>query len=232
MRTRTENLTDVVAPKLTGPRTGRRFIRYWTKRFAGHAAAAGLPDRIVALRLGRAVDVRLDALLPASPGGDARASGTAVRSLCWPRWAATGELRRDGAGSLGDGERRAECPLGNGGLVLSRMLYGLTVSGLVPAAQTWAIQRAGWIKDGGAGDDKLWPELRASAGTASCRADARRQPGRTALADGAGAVDRAAAGAARSRRSPLPPVAHQSTRLQASMLPFRCWRCCWQRWSA
>lgn len=48
--------------KLTGPGTGRRFIRYWAKRFAGYAAAAGLPDRTVALRLGRAADVRLDAL--------------------------------------------------------------------------------------------------------------------------------------------------------------------------
>ncbi len=35
---------------------------------------------------------------------------------------------------------------GMAGLVLSRMLYGLTVSGLVPAAQTWAIQRAGLDK--------------------------------------------------------------------------------------
>ena len=35
---------------------------------------------------------------------------------------------------------------GLAGLILSRLLYGLTVSGLVPAAQTWAIQRAGLEK--------------------------------------------------------------------------------------
>ncbi len=35
---------------------------------------------------------------------------------------------------------------GLAGLILSRTLYGLTVSGLVPAAQTWAIQRAGLDK--------------------------------------------------------------------------------------
>ncbi|EMA1851483.1 MFS transporter, partial [Cronobacter turicensis] len=33
--------------------------------------------------------------------------------------------------------------LGLAGLIVSRALYGLTVSGMVPAAQTWAMQRAG-----------------------------------------------------------------------------------------
>lgn len=32
---------------------------------------------------------------------------------------------------------------GLAGLILSRVIYGLTVSGMVPAAQTWAMQRAG-----------------------------------------------------------------------------------------
>ncbi|MGS6332611.1 MFS transporter, partial [Enterobacter asburiae] len=41
---------------------------------------------------------------------------------------------------------RLETVWGLAGLILSRLLYGLTVSGLVPAAQTWAIQRAGLEK--------------------------------------------------------------------------------------
>lgn len=76
-------------PKLTGPRTGRRFIRYWTKRFAGHAAAAGL---LTGLSLSVWAGLLMFGSMlfyPHRPGGDARASGTAVRSLCWPRWAAT-----------------------------------------------------------------------------------------------------------------------------------------------
>ena len=41
---------------------------------------------------------------------------------------------------------RLDTVWGLAGLILSRLLYGLTVSGLVPAAQTWAIQRAGLEK--------------------------------------------------------------------------------------
>ncbi|CAI2026901.1 Major Facilitator Superfamily [Serratia fonticola] len=33
---------------------------------------------------------------------------------------------------------------GLGGLIVARILYGLTVSGMVPASQTWALQRAGY----------------------------------------------------------------------------------------
>lgn len=84
--------------------------------------------------------------LPASPRWGRQSERHGCKIVMLASLGGYGELRRDGAGSLGDGERRAECPLGNGGLVLSRMLYGLTVSGLVPAAQTWAIQRAGLDK--------------------------------------------------------------------------------------
>ncbi len=34
--------------------------------------------------------------------------------------------------------------VGLGGLIAARILYGLTVSGMVPASQTWALQRAGY----------------------------------------------------------------------------------------
>ena len=40
-------------------------------------------------------------------------------------------------------EKRIGMPVGLAALILSRMVYGLTVSGMVPAAQTWAMQRAG-----------------------------------------------------------------------------------------
>lgn len=34
--------------------------------------------------------------------------------------------------------------VGLGGLIVARIIYGLTVSGMVPASQTWALQRAGY----------------------------------------------------------------------------------------
>ena len=40
-------------------------------------------------------------------------------------------------------EQQVGVPVGLAALILSRMVYGLTVSGMVPAAQTWAMQRAG-----------------------------------------------------------------------------------------
>ncbi|MBZ6384350.1 MULTISPECIES: MFS transporter [Pantoea] len=43
-------------------------------------------------------------------------------------------------------EREAGIYAGLAGLILSRVIYGLTVSGMVPAAQTWAMQRAGTDK--------------------------------------------------------------------------------------
>ena len=113
MRTRTENLTDVVAPKLTGPALGAGLLG-----IGQNGLLVMLPQLVSLTGLSLSVWAGLlmfgSMLFTRIAGGDARASGTAVRSLCWPRWAATGELRRDGAGSLGDGERRAECPLGNG----------------------------------------------------------------------------------------------------------------------
>ena len=43
-------------------------------------------------------------------------------------------------------EKQLGIPAGVGVLILSRTIYGLTVSGMVPAAQTWAMQRSGTEK--------------------------------------------------------------------------------------
>ena len=96
---------------------------------------------------------------------------------------------------------RLDAVWGLAGLIFSRLLYGLTVSGLVPAAQTWAIQRAGLEKRMAAlmlsvnPVAPLW--LMAVAPLLALLLVLRE------VAD-----------------PPLPPVAHQATRLQASMLPF------------
>ena len=110
---------------------------------------------------------------------------------------------------------------GMAGLVLSRMLYGLTVSGLVPAAQTWAIQRAGLdkrmaalatISSGLSCGRLLGPPLAALMLSVSPVAPLWLMALAPLIA--LLLVLREAAD------PPLPPVAHQSTRLQASMLPF------------
>lgn len=90
MRTRTENLTDVVAPKAN-----------WSLALGAGLLGIGQNGLLVMLPqlvslTGLSLSVWAGLLMfgsmlfyPHRPGGDARASGTAVRSLCWPRWAAT-----------------------------------------------------------------------------------------------------------------------------------------------
>ncbi len=107
------------------------------------------------------------------------------------------------------------------GLIVSRALYGLTVSGMVPAAQTWAIQRSGpenrmaalaTISSGLSCGRLLGPPL--AVATLNFHPQAplwlmavapflaflliMRQP----------------------NDPPLPPAAHQSTHLQITMLPY------------
>ena len=110
---------------------------------------------------------------------------------------------------------------GLAGLILSRTLYGLTVSGLVPAAQTWAIQRAGLekrmaalatISSGLSCGRLLGPPLAALMLSVNPVAPLWLM----ALAPFIALllVLREVAD------PPLPPVAQQATRLQASMLPY------------
>lgn len=110
---------------------------------------------------------------------------------------------------------------GLAGLILSRLLYGLTVSGMVPAAQTWAIQRAGL--------DKRMAALATISSGLSCGRLLGPPLAAMMLSINPVAplwlmaiapfialllVLREVAD------PPLPPVAHQATRLQVSMLPF------------
>ncbi|EOZ4637413.1 MFS transporter [Enterobacter cloacae] len=110
---------------------------------------------------------------------------------------------------------------GLAGLILSRTLYGLTVSGLVPAAQTWAIQRAGLekrmaalatISSGLSCGRLLGPPL--AALMLSVNPVAPLWLMAIAPLNALLMVLREVAD------PPLPPVAQQATRLQASMVPY------------
>ncbi|QFQ09871.1 MFS transporter [Enterobacter sichuanensis] len=116
---------------------------------------------------------------------------------------------------------RLDTVWGLAGLVLSRTLYGLTVSGLVPAAQTWAIQRAGLekrmaalatISSGLSCGRLLGPPLAAMMLSVNPVAPLWLMAIAPLIA--LLLVLREVAD------PPLPPVAHQSTRLTAAMLPF------------
>lgn len=122
---------------------------------------------------------------------------------------------------------------GMAGLVLSRMLYGLTVSGLVPAAQTWAIQRAGLdkrmaalatISSGLSCGRLLGPPLAALMLSVSPVAPLwlmALAPLIALLLVLREAADPRCRRWRTSRRGYRPPCC----------LSW-CWRCCWQRWSA
>ncbi|HID2490218.1 MFS transporter [Enterobacter cloacae] len=110
---------------------------------------------------------------------------------------------------------------GLAGLILSRTLYGLTVSGLVPAAQTWAIQRAGL--------EKRMAALATISSGLSC--GRLLGPPLAALMLSVNPVAPLCLMAIAPLIAllmvlrevadpPLPPVAQQATRLQASMLPY------------
>ncbi|MFH7799565.1 MFS transporter [Enterobacter cloacae] len=110
---------------------------------------------------------------------------------------------------------------GLAGLILSRTLYGLTVSGLVPAAQTWAIQRAGLekrmaalatISSGLSCGRLLGPPLAALMLSVNPVAPLWLMAIAPLIA--LLMVLREVAD------PPLPPVAQQATRLQVSMVPY------------
>ncbi|MGS6255890.1 MFS transporter, partial [Enterobacter asburiae] len=116
---------------------------------------------------------------------------------------------------------RLETVWGLAGLILSRLLYGLTVSGLVPAAQTWAIQRAGLekrmaalatISSGLSCGRLLGPPLAALMLSVSPVAPLWLMAIAPLIA--LLLVVREAP------HPPLPPVPHQANPMKASMLPF------------
>ncbi len=110
---------------------------------------------------------------------------------------------------------------GLAGLIVSRALYGLTVSGMVPAAQTWAIQRAGTekrmaalatISSGLSCGRLLGPPLAAAALSLHPQAPLWLMAVAPLLAF--------LLIARQPNDPPLPPAPHQSTRLQITMLPY------------
>lgn len=110
---------------------------------------------------------------------------------------------------------------GMAGLIFSRALYGLTVSGMVPAAQTWAMQRAGMekrmaalasISSGLSCGRLLGPPLAAAALSLHPQAPLWLM----ALAP----LIALLTVVRQANDPPLPPVAQQSARLRLTMLPY------------
>ena len=148
MRTRTENLTDVVAPKAN-----------WSLALGAGLLGIGQNGLLVMLPqlvslTGLSLSVWAGLLmfgsmlfLPASPwwGRQSERHGCKIVMLAsLGGYLASFVVMALVVWAMANGALNALW--GMAGLVLSRMLYGLTVSGLVPAAQTWAIQRAGLDK--------------------------------------------------------------------------------------
>lgn len=107
------------------------------------------------------------------------------------------------------------------GLILSRCLYGLTVSGMVPAVQTWAIQRGGMekrmsalatISSGLSCGRLLGPPLAAAALGLHPQAPLWLMAVAPLLA--------LLLIAREDNDPPLPPVAKQSAHLSRAMLPY------------
>ncbi|MBE4855541.1 MFS transporter [Enterobacter cloacae complex sp. P40RS] len=223
MRTRTENLTEIIAPKAN-----------WPLALCAGLLGIGQNGLLVMLpQLVSLTGLSLSAwagllmfgsmlFLPASPwwGRQSERHGCKVVMMA----SLGGYLASFGVMALvvwAMANGVLNTLWGMAGLVLSRTLYGLTVSGLVPAAQTWAIQRAGL--------DKRMAALATISSGLSC--GRLSGPPLAALMLSLNPIAplwlmalapfialllvlREAAD------PPLPPVAHQSTRLQASMLPF------------
>ncbi|HEJ9095494.1 MFS transporter [Serratia odorifera] len=111
--------------------------------------------------------------------------------------------------------------LGLGGLIVARVIYGLTVSGMVPASQTWALQRAGH-------QQRMAALATISSGLSCgrllgplCAALALSLDPMAPLWLMALAPLVALLVVCRQRNDPpLPPVAQQQNRLQWHMLPY------------
>ena len=148
MRTRTENLTDVVAPKAN-----------WSLALGAGLLGIGQNGLLVMLPqlvslTGLSLSVWAGLLmfgsmlfLPASPWWGRQSERHGCKSVMLASlsgYLASFFVMALVVWAMANGMLNAAWGLA--GLILSRTLYGLTVSGLVPAAQTWAIQRAGLEK--------------------------------------------------------------------------------------
>ncbi|MGM1297383.1 MFS transporter [Enterobacter hormaechei] len=148
MRTRTENLTDVVAPKANWPLA----LGAGLLGIGQNGLLVMLPQLVSLTGLSLSVWAGLlmfgsMLFLPASPwwGRQSERHGCKIVMLAsLGGYLASFVVMALVVWAMANGALNALW--GMAGLVLSRMLYGLTVSGLVPAAQTWAIQRAGLDK--------------------------------------------------------------------------------------
>lgn len=110
---------------------------------------------------------------------------------------------------------------GLGGLIVARIIYGLTVSGMVPACQTWALQRAGYeqrmaalatISSGLSCGRLLGPLCAALALSIHPMAPLWLMAIAPLIA--------LLVVCFQYNDPPLPPVAHQQNRLRISMLPY------------
>ena len=148
MRTRTENLTDVVTPKANWPLA----LGAGLLGIGQNGLLVMLPQLVSLTGLSLSVWAGLlmfgsMLFLPASPwwGRQSERHGCKIVMLAsLGGYLASFVVMALVVWAMANGALNALW--GMAGLVLSRMLYGLTVSGLVPAAQTWAIQRAGLDK--------------------------------------------------------------------------------------
>lgn len=111
--------------------------------------------------------------------------------------------------------------IGLGGLVVARIIYGLTVSGMVPACQTWALQRAGYeqrmaalatISSGLSCGRLLGPLCAAAALLIHPMAPLWLMAISPLIA--------LIVVSFQYNDPPLPPMAHQQNRLRINMLPY------------
>ena len=223
MRTRTENLTDVVTPKANWPLA----LGAGLLGIGQNGLLVMLPQLVTMTGLSLSVWAGLlmfgsMLFLPASPWWGRQSERHGCKSVMLASlsgYLASFFVMALVVWAMANGMLNAAWGLA--GLILSRTLYGLTVSGLVPAAQTWAIQRAGLekrmaalatISSGLSCGRLLGPPLAALMLSVNPVAPLWLMAIAPLIA--LLMVLREVAD------PPLPPVAQQATRLQVSMLPY------------
>jgi MFS family permease len=111
--------------------------------------------------------------------------------------------------------------VGLSGLIVARIIYGLTVSGMVPASQTWALQRAGY-------DQRMAALATVSSGLSCGRLLGPLCAALTLSIHPMAPLWLMAIAPLLAllvvcfqyNDPPLPPVAHQQNRLRLNMLPY------------